>query len=204
MSRSRWGLAATLVLAAAWAVSGRQGRTQPDEPEEPAAARSSPAAEDPLEDRLAQSIHLPFAEATSLADVAGWLEDTLNAQVVLDRAAMKRRGVSRDSTMQLELKGVRLRTALRLLLDQIEMTYRLEPADNLVVLTDARGAGEPLPQILDELEALHRDIHLLQDTVDELYDVILPDEGPSMRDPSVIEKDLQGPFETSRHRTRPG
>jgi hypothetical protein len=205
MPRIRWGLAAALVLAAAWAVSGRQGRphVEPGR-DDPPAERASAVS---LEERLIRPTRLPFAEETSLADVARWLHETLQAPVVLDRAALERQGLSRDSTVQLELDGVRLKTALRLLLDQVGLTYRLEPEDNLLVVTDAQGANEPLPRILGELEALHRDLHALQNSVDELYDALVPESGPALQMPTIIEEKPEGPEAPSgntTHRTRPG
>lgn len=206
MPRLRWGLAAALVLATAWAVAGRQGRLAPDQNPGGAAPREASSAAS-LEDRLARPVPFPFAAETPLTDVALWLRETLGAQVILDRAALERQGLSRESTVQLELDNVRLKTALRLLLDQVDLTYRLEAEDNVLVITDGRGARDPLPRILDELEALHRDLHAVQDTVDELYDALAPEDGPALRKPTIIEErpeDGKTPDEARRHRTRPG
>jgi hypothetical protein len=198
MSRIRWGLAVGLVLAAAWAVSGRQGRDEPA-PERGAAPT--------VEELLGRPTRLPFAEETSLADVTRWLRQTLKAPVVLDRGALERQGLSRDTTVQLELDGVRLKTALRLLLDPVGLTYRVEAEDNLLVLTDAEGAREPLPRIFEELEVLHREVHTLQDTVDEVYKALMPGDGPSLRTPTIIEEMPGGkdaPDEGVSRRARPG
>jgi hypothetical protein len=206
MARIRWGLAAALVLAAAWAVSGRQDRATEDakhdsSPADPRASRPS------IEERLTRPVRLPFAEETSLAEVAQWLHKTLEAPVVIDRAAIERVGLTRETTVQLELDGIRLKTALRLLLDQVGLAYRVEAEDNLIVLTDPQGASEPLPRIFDELEALHRELHMLQDTVDELFETLAPGGDPPLRTPRIIEElpgDNGPPADDTPKRTRPG
>ena len=58
-----------------------------------------------------------------------------------------------NDTVQLELEGVRLKTGLKLLLDQLDLTYRVVPEDNLLIITDADGSADPFDQVLSELSA---------------------------------------------------
>ncbi len=60
---------------------------------------------------------------------------SLNAPVVLDLAALGRQNVRKDDDRGLDLKGVRLKTGLKLLLDQVDLNYRVVPGDNLLILT---------------------------------------------------------------------
>ena len=46
------------------------------------------------------------------------------------------------------------------------LTYRIVPEDNLIIITDLEGADDPMDRILSELQALHRDLHAVQDDVD--------------------------------------
>ncbi len=130
-----------------------------------------------VQDALLRPIDLPFGEPTSLADVQKHLAKALDAPVVLDLSALDRLDVDPEDTVQLDLKGVRLKTGLKLLLDQVGMTYRVEPEDNLLILTDALEGGEPIDQALRELKALHKEMHDLQDAVDDLRDLVEQDLG---------------------------
>ena len=157
-------------------------------PPAPAPGRASAS----VQDALARPFDFPFAKPTRIDEVATTLSKAIGAQVVLDRAAMSRLDVRPDDTVQLELKGVRLKTGLRLLLDQLDMTYRVEVDDNLLVLTDATGAGDPLNRVLSEIEALHKDVHSLQYAVDGLKTAMGLDEGEKLRKPTIIEEVPQG------------
>jgi hypothetical protein len=140
-------------------------------------------------DALAQPGEMPFGDPTRLEDVARRLSEQLGAPVVLDRAALIRRELTADDTVQLALEGVRLKTSLQLLLDQVGLTFRVVPEDNLLVLTDDEGADDPYRRILGEIDVLHRELHELRDTVEALYDGLVPPEGgdPPVRNPTIIE-----------------
>src|SRR5262249_26394737 len=109
-----------------------------------------------------------------------------------------------------ELNGVRLKTGLKLLLDQVRLTYRVVPEDNLLVLTDRDGADDPLNRLLAEMKELHRDVHDVQDALDEVRAVLgLDDEGARMRKPTIIEQMPEdqpgaGKGAAPAPRTRPG
>lgn len=140
-------------------------------------------------DALERPFILPFGEPTRLDEVCSHLRRILNAPVVLDRAAMDRMDVRPDDTIEIELHGVRLKTGLRLLLDQVGLTYRVVPEDNLLILTDRQGAEDPLSQVLAELKSIHRDLHTLQTSVDEVRTALgLDDDGLRMHKPTIIEE----------------
>jgi hypothetical protein len=109
---------------------------------------------------------------------------------VLDLAALRRQGVGPEDRVQLELDGVRLKTGLKLLLDQVSLTYQVAAEDNLLIITDHQGAEDPLDRIWAELRALHRDVHDVQDALDELSDLVAgePGEGPRVHKPTIIEE----------------
>ena len=146
---------------------------------DPAPAPDAKAGDEPvvmmmisINDALLRPLDLPFAEPTTLSDVQKYLTEQLGGSVVLDLAAMDRLDVTPDDTIQLDLKGVRLKTGLKLLLDQVKMTYRVVAEDNLLILTDAKEAGEPIDQALRQLKAIHDEMHDLQDAVDDLRDLV--------------------------------
>lgn len=159
---------------------------------------SEPAANTviPVQEALERPLALPFGKPTRLDEVCHYLGRALHAPVVLDRAALDRQEVDHDDTVQLDLQGVRLKIGLKLLLDQLSLTYRVVPEDNLLILTDEEGSDDPLKQVLSELKALHRDVHDVQDAVDDILSMLGADEeGPKMRKPTIIEEVPANPAE---------
>ncbi|MDR3635584.1 MAG: hypothetical protein P4L84_17400 [Isosphaeraceae bacterium] len=174
-----------------------------------------------VQEALQRPFTMPFGEPTTLNDVCRHLRMMLKAPVVLDLAALDRLERSGEDTVQLDLHdGVRLKTGLKLLLDQVGLTYRVVPEDNLLIVTDRTGSEDPLDRIESELKALHRDLHDVQDAVDEIRMALGVDEadGMKMRKPTIIEeipeeapkgpenekKKGEGATGTSSSRSRPG
>ena len=82
------------------------------------------------------------------------------------------------------------KTGLKLLLDQVGLTYRVIAEDNLMIITDQEGSEDPADRIWAELRALHRDLHAVQDAVDDLSDYLGGEggEGARVRKPTIIEE----------------
>jgi hypothetical protein len=164
------------LLAGGWVL---RAQVNPGEPEPARPSLFADPNQRKLEDLLERSITVPFAQETPLHGVAAHLAQSLQVRVVLDPAAMARLALLPEDPIQLDIEGeVRLRTALPLLLDQLGLTYHFVPEDRLLVLTDAHGAGDPWRQVLDELRDLHRDVHDLQDAVEEIYQALAPPDDP--------------------------
>ncbi len=125
-----------------------------------------------------------------MEEVCKHLKASLKAAVVLDLAALDRQKVEPDDSVQLELDGVRLKTGLKLLLDQVGLTYRVVAEDNLMIITDREGSEDLAERVLAELRALHRDLHELQDAVDELRESMGDEgeEGLRVHKPTIIEE----------------
>ena len=165
-----------------------------------------------VQDAMLRPFVMPFGEPTSLQDVCQHLRQSLGGPVVLDLAALARRKVTPQDKVQLDLKGVRLKMGLKLLLDQVGLTCRVVPEDNLLIVTDAEGSDDRLDRVFGELEAVHRDLHTIQDALDDLRATLGIEEGaPTMRQPTIIEE-LPTPAEektepspaTPPGRARPG
>lgn len=184
----RWfsGLAAMLTATALVIVSTISMRAQspPDSREIAEPPRVS------LQDALLLPFNFRFAKPTPLDDVARALSKDLKADVTIDLAALDRQGLKIDDEVQLSLDGKRLKTGLKLLLDQLDLTYKVVPEDNLMIITDAAGSANPTDQILVQMKALHKDLHDLQDSVDEIRIALGLDEGgtPRMHKPTIIEE----------------
>jgi hypothetical protein len=164
---------------------GRRDLGQP----EPASPKGSSSG-GTLQDALLRPYRFPFARPTPLEQVCAHLRQTLKAPVVLDLAALDRKKVEPDDTVLLELDGVRLKTGLKLLLDQVGLTYRVVAEDNLLIITDKEGSEDPAEIVLSELRALHRDLHAVQDAVDEIRDALGDDlgDGARVHKPTIIEE----------------
>jgi hypothetical protein len=125
-----------------------------------------------VQDALLKPLDLPFGEEATLEEVRRYLARTLEAPVVLDLAALDRLDLDPEDTVQLDLKGVRLKVGLKLLLDQVGLTYKVVPEDNLLILTDPESTEDASVRTLGEVKALHREMHDLQDAVDDLRDLL--------------------------------
>ena len=127
-----------------------------------------------------------------LTEVAQRLGRELGAPVVLDLAALDRQEIEARRDGQARARRASgSRPGLKLLLDQVGLTYRVVAEDNLLILTDNEGSEDPVEQMLAELQELHRDVHDLQDAVDELRDALGtsgPREGARVRKPTIIEE----------------
>jgi hypothetical protein len=191
------GLAAGLALATHWPLLAQgerkiavEGAVTPRALEE---APAKPTAS--VQDALLKPYHFRFGRPTSLADVKERLARDLGAAVVLDLAALDRLDIEPEDTVTLELDGVRLKTGLRLLLDQVGLTYRVVAEDNLLVLTDKEGSDDPVERVMAELHELHRDVHDVQDAIDELRELsgLIGPEGARVRKPTIIEEMPENP-----------
>ncbi len=166
---------------------------------------------DSVQDALLKPYPFRFARPTPLADVAQQLSRELGSPVVLDLAALDRLDVKPEDTIKLELQGVRLKTGLKLLLDQVGLTYKVVAEDNLLILTDKQGSEDPIERVMAEIHELHRDIHDIQDALDEVRELtgLSGAEGARVRKPTIIEEMPENqnakPQEgaTSRPLTRP-
>ena len=192
LARLAWiglGLAVGLSLTARWNSVHALDEPKPKAKSEPPPKTVAPLVVVSLQDALYKPMDLPFEKPTALEKVQEYLAEQLHAQVLLDRAALGRLKLTPETTVEMGLKGVRLKTGLRILLDQVGMTFKVEPEDNLLILTDSQGTEDANARILTEIKALHREMHDVQDAVDELFGIF--DQGEpeaEMRNPTIIEE----------------
>lgn len=141
-----------------------------------------------LQEALIRPYAFDFPQPTPLDQVARKLSGDLGGEVVLDIAAMQRLDLDKDEPVELVIKKGRLQTGLKLLLDQVGMTYRLIPEDNLLIFTDKEGSDDPLDRIWNEISGMHREIHDIQDAIDELLDLSESRDDLRLRQPTIIEE----------------
>ena len=190
---------AVALLAGTWLATQNYSIAQ-----EPGGPRIRPTRSNPIADILLLPVKLPFGKGSTLEEVVIYLRNETKTNVVLDLAALARLRITPASIVQLELEDVRLKTGLKLLLDQVGLTIKLVHEDNLLIITDHRESEEPIERVLEEIKALHRDLHTLQDEVRQLRDMIsVPveeDPAPKARNPTIIEEIPAG---VDRHKTQP-
>jgi len=187
MRSGRWALiglavavAAGVVASTRWSLLAQdraargQARAKVEASKDAAAPAPAPGS---VQDAILRPVDLPFGAETTLEDVRKFLARSLNAPVVLDLAALDRLELTPEDTVRLDLKGVRLKVGLKLLLDQVGLTFRVVAEDNLLILTDPGQSGDPAERALAEAKSLHRDIHDLLDAVDDLRDLVEEDLG---------------------------
>ncbi len=180
----RWGLvmvvvAGGLLASARWTLQA-QIRARKAQPQARGEAVVAPRAEgDPVsvQDALIRPFDLPFGAETTLEKLRQYLAKSLGAQVILDRSALDRLELTPEDTVRLELKGVRLKVGLKLVLDQVGLSFRVVPEDNLLILTAPESADDPAERVLAEMKTIHREMHDLQDAVDDLLDLVEEDLG---------------------------
>ncbi len=189
MTRLKTSLLLTLVASAIAVPAAMTSRAQ-----ERGEAREAPDAAGKttvsVQDALNRPFSFAFDKPTPLDQVSVRLSRSLNAPVAIDRSALDRLGLKINDEVQLTLVGVRLKTGLKLLLDQLDLTYKVVPEDNLLIITDEAGSSDPADRVLAEIQSLHRDIHAVQDALDDLRtDLGLDGEGGAkMRKPTIIEE----------------
>lgn len=216
MTRLKLSLLLALAASALAVPAGMSTRAQ-DRGDGKSAADARGKSALSVQDALNRPFPFTFDKPTPLEEVSKQLSRALNAPVAIDRSALDRLGLKINDEVQLRLDGVRLKTGLKLLLDQLDLTYKVVPEDNLLVITDEAGSSDPAERVLAEVQSLHRELHAVQDALSDLRaDLGLDDAGGAkVRKPTIIEEmpaDAGGPKKPAKEpppasahpRSRPG
>ena len=99
-------------------------------------SRRSPA-EKKIQETLKKPTQIEFVD-TPLKDVVEYLRDLHQIEIQLDSAALKEAGVDESTPVTKNLKGVSLRSALKLMLDELQLKYVIH---NDVLLDHLAGQG---------------------------------------------------------------
>ena len=102
-------------------------------------SRRSPA-EKKIEEALKQPTQIEFVE-TPLKDVVDYLKDLHHIEIQLDAAALKEAGVDESTPVTKNLKGISLRSALKLLLDDLQLKYVIHN-EVLLITTPAKAESD--------------------------------------------------------------
>jgi hypothetical protein len=102
--------------------------------------RGTPSESDAIKrihEKLNDPVTLEFVE-TPLSDIVDFLKDLTQVNIVLDRRAIEEEGVTNDTPISVHLQAVAIRLALGTMLNQLNMTFRLEN-DCLVVTSQVQS-----------------------------------------------------------------
>jgi hypothetical protein len=98
-------------------------------------------AEQKIFEELEKDTTLEYIE-TPLSDVIDYLEDLHGIQIELDTPALDAVGIGSDTPITRNLKGISLRSALRLMLSDLDLTYMV--SDEVLQITTTDRAAENL------------------------------------------------------------
>ncbi|NQU20353.1 MAG: VWA domain-containing protein, partial [Candidatus Nealsonbacteria bacterium] len=103
------------------------------------------AAKGPAEKRIAEALDSPtqleFIE-TPMQDVVDYLKDYHDIEIQIDRASLDDVGIGSDTPITKNLKGISLRSALRLTLRELDLTYMIR--DEVLLITTPEEAESQL------------------------------------------------------------
>ena len=103
--------------------------------------KEKPTAEERIEKALAQPTSFEFEE-TSLQEVVSYLKSSHGIEIVLDKRALSDEGLDPETPITYSLKKVKLRSALNLMLHDLDLTYAVH--DEVLEITTTAAARERL------------------------------------------------------------
>lgn len=99
---------------------------------------SSPA-ERKIYDALDNQTSVSFRD-TPMHDVLSFMQQQHQINLVIDRSSIEQAGIARDQVVSLELSGIRLRTALRIILSEFKLDFVVR--DDALFVTSALRAEQ--------------------------------------------------------------
>jgi hypothetical protein len=103
-------------------------------------SESAARIEQALQGKLT-SAGMDFSDAP-LEEVASFIQETYNISLELDTPALEEIGIGPDEPISISLHGISLRSALRLMLKQLQLTYIIQ--DEVLIITTPEEAESQL------------------------------------------------------------
>jgi len=133
------------------------------------------ASRGPSEERIFKALdentNLEFIE-TSLGDVVSYLEDFHHIQIEIDNQALRDVGLDTEVPITRNLRAISLRSALRLMLRELGLTYMVRD-EVLLITTPEEVLYRPVIEIYD-ISQLQPDSDLQHFLTDEMPKMIAP------------------------------
>jgi hypothetical protein len=138
----------------------------------PSVGANDNAAAKAIVQALAKPVRLEFIE-TPLEDVLAFLADQSRVAIQIDRRGLDNAGIGTDTPITKNLKEVSLRSALRLILDDLNLTFVV---DHEVLLITAPDKAEAAAQVrIYNVAPLLRDGLTAAELAVALHEVLYPD-----------------------------
>jgi hypothetical protein len=115
---------------------------------------------------LGESVPMEFIE-TPLRDVVDYLKDAAAIPIEIDAKALEEAGLTTDTPMTRNLKGVTLRSGLRVMLRDLDLAYLVD-GDVLVITTAKAAALRPITRVYPVANLLPADA----ENADELVKLV--------------------------------
>jgi hypothetical protein len=121
-----------------------------------AARDPNPKTKDTLK-KLDEFVAMSFANETPLDDVLKYIKQASTTKtysgipIYIDPKGLQEAEKSLNSTIQIDLEGVPLKTTLRLILKQLDLAYCVR--DGVLIISSVPGIAEELQEAVAELEA---------------------------------------------------
>ena len=150
----------------------------------------SPQSVTEIVGKLSQVISIDAVEEP-LTDLAAALSETSSIPIVIDRRALEEIGLSAEEPVSISLKNITLRSALRLLLRDLDLTYMI--GDEVMQITTIEAAEQNLRGRIYFLEGTGATSEDCADMVKLITASIVPDTwellgGPSTAIPYLPER----------------
>lgn len=127
------------------------------EPIEIRAAGYATEADVATRKKLTQIVDADFPDVP-LTDVADWIRERLDVQVLFDKEALENEGIGTDSAVTLHFKGISGELLLSRVLKPLQLDYQIE--EGLLIVTTATKVKERLlTKVYDIRDLLDRGLH---------------------------------------------
>ncbi|MCA9247246.1 MAG: hypothetical protein KDA42_09035 [Planctomycetales bacterium] len=135
-----------------------------------------------IEQKLSEMTHLDFLE-TPLGEVAEFVAELHHVPVLLDVRALENAGLSTTTPVTIKLKGVSLRSALRLMLRELDLTYHIR--DEVLLFSTPEEVCEATTTVLYpvvDILPVGSDTQDIPERMEDLIDTIITTVQPSTWD----------------------
>lgn len=117
---------------------------------------------------LEEPIPMSFANGKTLGEVLDYIKEETakigpegGLKFHVDDIGLQEAEVTLESPVRIDLEGIPLRTTLKLVLDQLDLAYQIQP-EGFVIIT-AKGSEDTMLRILDELISLRIEVRALKE-----------------------------------------
>ena len=155
-----------------------------------------PELDEKLLEKLDQSVSISIDEVP-LIDFVDQLSQQINIPMSVDRRALEEIGLSSEEAVSFDLKDLTLRSALRLSLRELDLTYLVK--DEVLQITTVEAAEQNLVTRLYFLEGIGITGKDADSIIRLVQATVVPDTWESLGGPST----MQPYFPSGRSRSRP-